>query len=520
MAVESQKFAKDFLPHFNRGVAIVIVATQILILFGLGALLYVVGFFSDNPLAFTATLVAQTILGVVASTLLYKFVARPLKDMMAALIHVSGEPTATTPPNPNDERYAKSGFKDVLQTIYQMASAEQPPTVATDASAVTTAPVTPAQTHSMIEKALNETVCGFVVMDHSRKITFANKAAPVNINQDGQSELALLFNGNDTLDAWLDECEQSSVHAEKVWSRIPNKLPEEENRRFFDVIASYDKGAESEVVLTLVDRTGQYTAGEQELDFIAFAAHELRGPITVIRGYLDVLQDELKDVLQDDQHELFRRLTVSANRLSGYINNILNTSRYDRRHLKMHLTETSMAEVYDIIKDDMNLRASAQGRLLSVAIQTDLPKIAADPASLSEVIGNLIDNAIKYSNEGGAISVTSGVKGDLVELAVEDHGIGMPGNVVSNLFQKFYRSHRSRETVAGTGIGLYISKAIVESHGGAISVRSEDGKGSTFTIAIPTYQSVADKLKAGNNSNEGLIEQGSGWIKNHSMYRG
>ena len=96
----------------------------------------------------------------------------------------------------------------------------------------------------------------------------------------------------------------------------------------------------------------------------------------------------------------------------------------------------------------------------------------------------------------------------------------MPGSVVGNLFQKFYRSHRSRETVAGTGIGLYISKAIVESHGGNISVRSEDGKGSNFTVALPTFASVADKLKAGNNSNEGLIDQGSGWIKNHSMYRG
>jgi signal transduction histidine kinase len=96
----------------------------------------------------------------------------------------------------------------------------------------------------------------------------------------------------------------------------------------------------------------------------------------------------------------------------------------------------------------------------------------------------------------------------------------MPGNVVSNLFQKFYRSHRSRETVAGTGIGLYISKAIVESHGGTISVRSEEGRGSTFIVSLPTFKSVADKLKADNNSNEGLIEQGSGWIENHSMYRG
>jgi len=184
------------------------------------------------------------------------------------------------------------------------------------------------------------------------------------------------------------------------------------------------------------------------------------------------------------------------------------------------MSEESLASVYAIIGDDMSLRAKAQHRLLSVSFPADLPTIAADPASLSEVLGNLIDNAIKYSNEGGAINVTAEVKGDFVEIDVEDHGIGMPGNVVGNLFQKFYRSHRSRETVAGTGIGLYISKAIVESHGGSISVRSEEGKGSTFSAFIPIYATVADKLQASDNSNQGLIEHGDGWIKNHSMYRG
>lgn len=528
MAVDkSPKMAKEFWPKFNRGVAILIIALQILIILAIAALLYFIGFFKENPLGFATTLVAQTILGVVASAILYKFVARPIKDLLAAIIHVSGEPTTTTPPNPNEKRFAKSGFKNVLQTIYEMASNEAPVQQEVNtreagtqtAETASTAPetVTPS---NLIERALDETKCGFVVMNHERKITFANKAAPVNLDKESQSVLTLLFNGEDTLDAWLDECDKNAVHAERTWTRVADKLPDEEDRRFFDVLASYDKGAESETVLTLIDRTDVYKIGEDELDFIAFAAHELRGPITVIRGYLDVLEDELKDVLKDDQEELFRRLTVSANRLSGYINNILNTSRYDRRHLKMHLGEISVAEVYDIIRDDMQLRSTAQNRLLTVNIPTELPKIAADPASLSEVFGNLIDNAIKYSNEGGTINVNAAVKGDFVEVSIEDHGIGMPGNVVSNLFQKFYRSHRSRETVAGTGIGLYISKAIVESHGGTIAVRSEEGKGSTFIVSLPTFQSVADKLKAGDNSNEGLIEQNSGWIKNHSMYRG
>lgn len=526
-----QRFAKDFWPYFNRVVTSIIVISQVVILLVIAGILYMYGFLETNLMVFVGIIATQAVLGVVSSFIIYRMVSRPMKDILDAVVHISGEPTATTPPNPNDQRFIKSGFKDVLQTIYQMASTDKDP-VAVIASAPATivestavAPITSmtATTNSassMLETALNETSCGFVVMNHERKITFSNKAAPLSIDASGVASLDLIFNGQETLDLWLEDCDKNAVHAERIWSRISNKLPEQDDRRFFDVIASYDKGAESEVVLTLIDRTNLYAVGEQELDFIAFAAHELRGPITVIRGYLDVLQDELQDVLKDDQQELFHRLTVSANRLSGYINNILNTSRYDRRHLKMHLTETTVTEVYDTIRDDMNLRASAQNRMLAVNIPTDLPTIAGDVASLSEVFGNLIDNAIKYSNEGGAINVAAVQKGDMVELAITDHGIGMPASVIGNLFQKFYRSHRSRETVAGTGIGLYISKAIVESHGGNISVRSEDGHGSTFTVAIPTFQSVADKLKAGNNSNEGLIEQGAGWIKNHSMYRG
>ncbi len=440
--------------------------------------------------------------------LVFTIIVEPIKELLAAITHIAGERSSTTPPNPNNKKYQKTGFAQILQTLYELSSKKE------------TKLIPEQNTESPLTSALDATSCGFVTINGARKITYANNAAPIQVTSDESKELSLIFNGADNLEAWLDRCEEKAVHAERVWTRLPDRLPNEEGRRFFDVIASYQKGSSSETVLVLINRTESYSMDEEDLDFIAFAAHELRGPITVIRGYLDVLQDELSGVLQDDQKELFRRLTVSSNRLSGYINNILNASRYDRRHLKVRLVEDKVATIYDTISDDMQLRAGSQNRSLNVSLPADLPTIAADRASISEVLSNIIDNAIKYSNEGGIINVTAGAKGDFVEIAVEDHGIGMPGNVISNLFKKFYRSHRSRETVAGTGIGLYISKAIVESHGGTISVRSEEGRGSTFTISLPIYATVADKLKASDNSNEGLIEEGKGWIKNHSMFRG
>lgn len=503
---------RDFWPRFSKRVTALAI---LLNLIAAGLTTGILWYFQIIETHFVASIIivaGQLIVGGLFTSILYAVMARPSKHLLAAAIHVADEKTTTTPPNPNKKSLQKSGLDVVLQTIYSLSSSR--PHEEGEASQHSDV------VRDGITKALDDTLCGFVILNHDRQIVYANKAAPVNVNNDGLITLDLLFEKEGQLNAWWDECNETSVKAEKTWSRVSNKLPNEEGRRLFDVVASYNKGAEHEMVLVLVDRTHLYSVGEEELDFIAFAAHELRGPITVIRGYIDVLQDELDEVIADDQKELFRRLSVSATKLSGYINNILNTSRYDRRHLTMNLTETTVERVYSTIKDDMALRASSQNRLLSAEIPTDLPTIAANTTSLGEVFANIIDNAIKYSNEGGAISVTASLQGEYVDVSIQDHGIGMPSNVMGNLFQKFYRSHRSRETVAGTGIGLYISKAIVESHAGTITVKSEEGKGSTFTVSLPTYRSIADKIQSGTNESIINKKESGHWIRNHSSFRG
>jgi len=510
---KAPRLASQFWPRFIKRKVLLVIGSQVAVSLAAIAIFVLSGTLAVHSIELWVIIGGLLFVHLTTSLLILMSATRPTKDLIAAIISVSGEQPTMTLPNPNTTRNEKSGFRDALQTVYELSSCK------TD-TATDEAKVAASAESSTMAAALDMTACGFIALDKDRKVKYANTTAPIHTDAENQQIIDLIFNGSDTLNTWLDSCMENAVHAEHTWTRIPDRMPNQEKRRFFDVIASYQKGSAVEVVLTLVDRTDTYVTDEENLDFISFAAHELRGPITVIRGYLDVLSDELADVLVDDQQELFRRLVVSSNRLSGYIDNILNTSRYDRRHLKMNLSEDSIAEIYNIISDDMELRAGSQNRLLTVDFPADLPTIAADRASLGEVLGNLIDNAIKYSKEGGAVHVTAQANGDFVDVSVVDSGIGMPESVVSQLFQKFYRSHRSRETVAGTGIGLYISKAIVESHGGTISVRSEDGRGSTFTISLPIYSTVADKLKAGDNSNEGLISEGNGWIKNHSMYRG
>ncbi len=501
---------KDFWPLFRRRMVWAILGWQLLATALVGMALVITDVLqADSPL-FWVILFTVAMSGIGVNMLSFSISSQPTRDVAAAITHISGELTDTTPPNPNARQYSKNGFKQILQTIYELSSADRKDTDK------------PADARmSILSSALANTSCGFVVMGSSGEILFANEKAPVYQNKDGKLELSLLFDNEDTLSIWLEDTEAHSVRAKKIWHRISDKVIGEDGRRIFDILATYEKGSEAQVVLVFFDRTEDYVPEEEDLDFIAFAAHELRGPITVIRGYLDVLSDEIGTSLAPDQQELLSRLIVSSNRLSGYINNILNASRYDRRHLKVHLSEHHLSDIYGTINDDMQMRAAAQNRLLSIELPSDLPTIAADYSSVSEVLGNFIDNAIKYSNEGGVVKVSARVDGDFVEVSIVDRGIGIPARVINNLFHKFYRSHRSRETVAGTGIGLYICKAIIESHGGTVGVRSVEGEGSTFTFTLPIYSTIADKLKSdGQGNNDKLIENGKGWIKNHAMYRG
>ena len=209
------------------------------------------------------------------------------------------------------------------------------------------------------------------------------------------------------------------------------------------------------------------------------------------------------------------RLNVSAKRLTSYVNNVLNANRYDRNHLQLKLTETTIPSIVADVRKDLDLRATTVNRRIDWDIPDNLPTVAADQSSIGEVITNLVDNAIKYSNDGGVVEVTAKRSGDFVAVSITDHGIGIARSVADHLFTKFYRSHRSRASVGGTGIGLYISRGIIESHGGTIGVNSTEGEGSTFTFTVPIYSTVKDKLASNDNSNATLISKKTGYIDNH-----
>jgi len=141
-----------------------------------------------------------------------------------------------------------------------------------------------------------------------------------------------------------------------------------------------------------------------------------------------------------------------------------------------------------------------------------------DRYSIYEVLANLLDNAIKYSKGTDEIYVSALLnKQGLVETSVKDFGLGIDASILPHVFDKFYRNHRNRAQIGGTGLGLYVSRAIVDAHGGEISVNSKVNEGSTFTFTVLPFSQVQGAGKTLGNPD--LTRNAHGWIKNHSLYR-
>lgn len=334
----------------------------------------------------------------------------------------------------------------------------------------------------------------------------------------------MAFSSEETLDTWLTKAKQASVTSQSTWERVRMKLGEQGNEQgdsiFFDLAAYYNKNNPEhiETMLVLFDHTKQYGEDDEAISFVAVAIHELRTPLSMIRGYIEVFQEELDGKLTPELTDFMHKMDVSAQQLSTFINKILDFARLESDQLVVHLQEEQWDTVLGGILESLKLRAEVRGIELQAHIATGMPTAGIDRVSIFEVMSNLIDNAIKYSNKSTVVVVSSKLTDDgLIETTVQDSGIGIPESSMPNLFTKFYRSHRNRGRVGGTGLGLYLSDAIIKAHGGNIWVRSQEGHGSTFGFTLLPYSKLADAGKASDNKE--IIRSAHSWIKNHSLYR-
>lgn len=222
---------------------------------------------------------------------------------------------------------------------------------------------------------------------------------------------------------------------------------------------------------------------QQKDDFIGIASHELRTPMTSIKLYGQVLQQELEDTGDQENVEVMRRMNTQINRLTTLIRDLLDTTHIAEGTLPL---KKQSFQLNDLLSECIQ---SLQHLTPNHSIRThlcEMPVITADRERISQVVVNLLSNAIKYSSDSEDVWVRSGMTGNMIKVCIEDKGIGIPPEVLHKVFDRFFRVDSEKmQTYPGMGLGLFISAGIIDRHGGSLTVDSEENKGSKFCFTIP-----------------------------------
>ena len=231
------------------------------------------------------------------------------------------------------------------------------------------------------------------------------------------------------------------------------------------------------------DMTAHKLIEQQKDEFIVVASHELKTPVTSIKAYTEILYEILSENNNGQPLELMTKLNSQVDRLTILINDLLNTTQITEGKLLLQKEEFNINTLIEECQE--HFEAIANQHKIITNLQ-DVPDIFADRERISQVITNLISNGIKYSPMGGDIIISTKTEDHIVQIGVEDFGIGISDESRKNLFQRFYRSANPLVTTfPGLGLGLYISGEIVRRHGGSIIVESKEGKGSKFIVELP-----------------------------------
>jgi signal transduction histidine kinase len=443
------------------------------------------------------------------------YLMQPVTALWQIILHLAPGFHGVTPPNIDEVRLGRELVTALSAQVYALTT-----------QAEHFGEVPHANLHPQADSLLKSLPLPLLALDKKRNITLLNEAAAQYIGltvdeligKNFYSTFSLSFSGDSTLDQWLGEVGRTKALADNSWDRVRIKVGE--NLKQFDLVAHYSKDNPSgtEVTLAFFDHTEKYNEDDQGISFVALSVHELRTPLTLLRGYIEVFEDEMQGKLTPELQDFMQKMNAAAQQLAAFVSNILNVARVENDQLVLKLEEEDWHRVLIGAMENLKLRAQVRGIQLTCEVADNLPTVGVDRVSIFEVLNNLIDNAIKYSGGGTHIDIRAVMTQDgLVETTIEDWGVGIPESVMPNLFQKFYRNFRNSAQIGGTGLGLYLCKAIVAAHGGNIWVRSKEGQGTTFGFTLIPYARLADDQKNGNNKE--IIRGAHGWIKNHSLYR-
>ena len=239
-------------------------------------------------------------------------------------------------------------------------------------------------------------------------------------------------------------------------------------------------------------------------EFVLTASHELRSPLTSVQGFAELLMLD-RGSLTPRQRETVEIILDNCRHLVRLLNDLLDLARSDAGRLAIRPQPTEVAPLVEDVVRTMRGRTEAAGQTVSEDVQPGLPRIEAEPDRIRQILVNLITNAHEYSPEGASIGVAARAVAAEVEISVTDDGPGIPAEQLEHIFERFTRGDAGlTQRVGGTGLGVAISKSLVELHGGSIAAESKPGQGATFRLRLP----VAGGAAAGGGPGRATAEAG------------
>lgn len=348
-----------------------------------------------------------------------------------------------------------------------------------------------------LDSVLKHMSDGVIATDRRGKITIVNNRAVdlLGLNREeavGKSIMKVLDLSKEfTFRQLLETNEDLILHIDEGEGKADSILQGE-----FSVIQR-DTGFISGVVCVLTDITEQEKVEQERRNFVSNVSHELRTPLTSVKSYTESLQDGAwKD--PDIAPQFLQVISTETERMIRMITDLLNLSRMDQGKLQLEREYVSMNDLFSHILDrfDMVLQSEAY-RNKNYKIQRDLTQrtlwVDIDQDKVTQVIDNIMNNALKYSPDGGTITCRLMETHNSVVLSITDEGMGIPRKDLQHIFERFYRVDKARaRSMGGTGLGLAISREVLMLHGGRIWATSVENKGSTFFISLP-YESFEEE---------------------------
>lgn len=356
---------------------------------------------------------------------------------------------------------------------------------------------------NQLSEILSSIIDGIIALDFNKNVILLNKTAE---ELTGYSEVEVLGKPIDSLIHLFSEQDEvlPKTYCHESFNQSAKLVGKMGKQTKVNLITTQVGGTAVQTnlscILILHDLSKEEELEQMKLDFVSMASHELKTPLTSIVGYLSVFLNESRDKLPKENLLLLDKAFTAAQQLQVLIQNILNVNKIEREQLSVSPEPIDYLAILTKSVEDLKGQANQKSIILNLApLEKTLPMVLADRVRIGEVITNLLANAINYTNPGGKVEISVKVSPAEITTTVSDTGIGIPAEAIPHLFSRFFRvSNTAQKANKGTGLGLYISKSIIEKLHGKIWVESEEGKGSKFSFTLPIVTQSAGLL----NSNQ------------------